>query len=286
MLWFFIYRYFGIWGLKIVNLIAFVLLFFIQYNLGKKSYRFDTVLIALFLFSFYVGTNLNAVAGEQDDFLFPLFFSLGILLYRNKAKAFWAGLLMGIGFLFKFSLGIFFVGFILFLLIKRKWVDTALSVTGMLIPFLCLNFIDSFHSFDNFLYSMGIQSGYSSWGNVIFKFFSTGIIFAILVSIWTLFHEKNDTNLMFFLIATMYPLYALINKDAFSASYIMMSGMIFFSFLIAEFLLKNKYFGKGKKRNLLILGTLIFYFIVTSMITLHNASQNPNDVSGRHSLIN
>ncbi|UCC39883.1 MAG: glycosyltransferase family 39 protein [Candidatus Aminicenantes bacterium] len=285
VVWYSVVRFFGIWGLKIVNLVAFVFLFIIQYMMGKKSYKRDSLLIALFLFSFYVGTNLNLVAGEQDDFFSPLFFCLGVLIYLYRGNAFLSAFLMGLGFLFKFSAGIFFVGFVLYLLIKKKWRQVVLSTAGMVIPFLTLNLIDGFYSLNNFFYAFQAQHGYSSWGAILFKFFSTGIVFAVVFSLWTLFHEKSNTNLLFFIIPSLYPVYALLNRVAYSASYVMMFGILFFSFLLAEFLLKNRYFGKGKKRTFLIFGALVFYLVITSLITLHNLSRDPENAYEAISLI-
>jgi hypothetical protein len=278
LLWFLTYHRFSIWGLKIFNIICFILLFVIQYFLGRKIYKHNTIVIALFLFSFYIGTNLNIIAGEQDDNLAILLFSLGVLLYVYIGRVFLSSLLMGMGFLFKFSTGIFYVGFVLNLLIKRNWRGFLLSGLGMSIPFLCINFIDHFNSTRILLTSFAIQVGCSAWGNVWFKLFSTGILFSFLMSLWVCLKEKNDFNLLFFMISSSYLFYVLINRDAYAASYIMMQSILFSSFLIAEFLLKNEYFGKGTFRNFIIGGILILYLLISTLVIHHNISQDTTHI--------
>jgi hypothetical protein len=270
LLWFFTYHHFGIWGLKIVNLASFILMFIVQYLIGRKKYSHPTTLIALFLFSFYVGTNLNIIAGEQDDNLATLLFSLGILFYLYRGGTFFPSLLMGIGFLFKFSTGIFYLGFALYLLVKRDWKGFLLSGIGMLLPFLYINFIDHFYSAHILLKSLGFQAGYSTWEDVYFKLFSTGMLFSFLISLWVFLNEKKDHNLLFFLLSSIYLLYVVVNRDVAAASFVMMQSIFFSSFLIGEFLIKNEYFGKGVLRRIIIGIVLLIYFFITLLITQYN----------------
>lgn len=268
--WFFIYQHSGIWGLKVINIMSFIALFAVQYFIGRKVYKYSILVVALFLFSFYVGTNLNVIAGEQDDSLAMLLFSLGILWYLKKDRVFLPSLLMGIGFLFKFSIGVFYSGFIVYLVIKRKWKRCLLSTAGMLAPFICVNLIDHFHSLNILLISFGIQSGFSSWGIIYFKLFSTGMLFSFLISLWVCIKEKSDFNTLFFWLSSSYLFYVLLIREAHSASSGMMQSLLFSSFLIATFLFKNEYFFKRIPRPSIIVIVLVLYLLITTAITAHN----------------
>jgi hypothetical protein len=278
LIWTFFYNHFGAWGLKAVNLVCFILLFVIQYFLGSKLYKRNTIIIALFLFSFYIGTNLNIIAGEPDDNIAVLLFSSGILLYVYAGRVFLSSLLMGIGFLFKFSTGIFYLGFILTLLIRRDFKGFFLSALGLILPFICINFIDNFNSARVLISSLLIQSGFSGWGEVGFKLLSTGMLLSFLISLWVCLKEKNSHNFLFFMVSSSLLFYVLINRDAYSSSYIMMQSVLFSSFLIAEFILKNKYFGKGFSRKLIISGILIIYLLISALVVYHNISKDTNSI--------
>jgi len=88
LLWFYLYRAGGLVGLQLFNLLVFVLLFLTVYALGKGRYGTPTIILALFLFAFYAGTNRNISAGEPDDNIAALFFGLGVLFYLNTGRVF------------------------------------------------------------------------------------------------------------------------------------------------------------------------------------------------------
>jgi hypothetical protein len=110
VLWHMIYCTSGVAGLKLFNLAVYVALCLVLIALGRRVYEDRVVAVALLVFGFYVGTTLNVVAGEQDDNVSALLFSLGVLTYLRGGR-FSSGLLMGAAFVFKFSAGIFFAGF-------------------------------------------------------------------------------------------------------------------------------------------------------------------------------
>jgi len=57
-----------------------------------------------------------------------------------------------------------------------------------------------------------------------------------------------------------------------------MQSVFFSSFLIAEFILKNKYFGKGFSRKLIISGILITYLLISVLVVYHNISKDTNSI--------
>ncbi len=237
LLWFYIYQAGGLVGLQLFNLVVFVLLFLTVYALGKGRYRTPTIILALFLFAFYAGTNRNIAAGEADDNIAALFFGLGVLYYLNTGRVLLSALLMGLAFLFKFWVAVFCLGFAIYLLTQGRLHHLWLAGLGMGLPFLLINCIDGFQSMRSLLISLSVQKGISPWQNVGFKMLSTGMIFSVLASAWTWLKHRNTPNTLFFVIPATYFLYVLLNRDAFAASFVMMQCLMFSSFLIAECLL-------------------------------------------------
>ncbi len=264
-LWFYLYQSFGILGLKLFNLLIFALLFLTQYFLGRTRYSERGIVIALFLFAFYVGTNRNVVAGEPDDNLAVLFFSLGILVYVNRKRSLYSSLLMGLGFLFKFWVAVFFVGFVLYLLTRKFWRDFWLACVGMLLPFLIINCVDGFESMRGLLISLGMQRGYSDWGSVGYKMLSTGLAPSVLISGYAWLKNRNEQNTLFFFVPSTYFIYVIIQRDAFAASFVMMLCMVFSSFVIAEFILRAL-----NSRGLILGAIFAIYLALTSAITYQN----------------
>ena len=267
-LWFYLYQSFGIIGLKLFNLLIFVLLFLTQYFLGRTRYGERTIIIALFLFAFYVGTNRNVVAGEPDDNLAALFFSLGILAYIDGKGFFYSALLMGFGFLFKFWVAIFFTGFGLYLLTRKHWRDFLLACVGVFLPFLFINCVDGFEGMRGLLTSLGIQRGYSDWGSVAYKMMSTGMAPSVLISAYVWLKNRNEQNTLFFFIPSAYFIYVIIQRDAFAASFVMMLCVVFSSFLIAEFI------SRTANRGLSLAAIFAIYLGLASVITYRNLYQD------------
>src|SRR5262249_34172283 len=140
--WFSVHEWFGIRGLLTFNLAAFVALCAVQYGLGRRRYDESTRVVAMVLFAFYVGTHRNVVAGESDDNVPALLFALGMLIYVNTRRVLPAGLVIGIGFLFKFWVAIFSLGFVAYLVWKKSWRDLAWALAAMGVPFIALNGVD------------------------------------------------------------------------------------------------------------------------------------------------
>lgn len=237
-----------------------------MYALGKGRYSTPTIVLALFLFAFYAGTNRNIAAGEPDDNIAALFFSLGVLVYLSTARTFLSSLIMGVGFLFKFWVAIFCAGFGLYLLLKKPLRDHWLAALGMGAPFLLINFVDGFESMRALWVSSELQRGYSTWESVGFKMLSTGMLVSVLISGWTWLKQRNDHNTLFFLLSSSYGIYVLVNRDAWAVSFVMMQCIIFSSFLIAECVLYVTHWS-DRLRNPVIIVLCTIYLMVTSVIT-------------------
>lgn len=267
LLWFYLYQACGLVGLQLFNLLVFVSLFLTVYALGKGRYSTPTIVLALFLFAFYAGTNRNIAAGEPDDNIATLFFSLGVLWYLNTRRVFPASLLMGLAFMFKFWVAVFCVGFGFYLLTEGRLRPLWLAGLGMVLPFLLINCIDGFQSMRALLISLNVQKGISPWEVVGFKMLSTGMIFSLLASAWTWLKHRNKHDTLFFVIPATYFLYVLLNRDAFAASFVMMPCLMFSSFLIAEFLLMPTILQNGRFRSGAIVVFCAAYLGVTAAIT-------------------
>ena len=267
LIWFHLYQSGGLVGLQVFNVLVFVLLFLTVYGLGKGRYDAPTIILALFLFAFYTGTNRNISAGEPDDNIAALLFGLGVLWYLNTTRVFPASLLMGVAFLFKFWIAVFCVGFGLYLVTQGRLRHLWLAGLGMVVPFLLINCIDGFQSIRSLLISLNVQKGISPWQNVSFKMLSTGMIFSFLASAWTWLKYRNKHNTMFFAIPGTYFLYILLNRDAFAASFVMMQCLMFWSFLIGEFLLMPLVLGRDRFRARAIVVFCVAYLGITAAIT-------------------
>lgn len=282
LLWAWLYGFVGVWGLKLVNLAAFLLLVLMQLRFGETRYSRDTTVVALFLFAFYPGTNLNVVAGEQDDCVSAVFFSLGLLLAVQRRAAFAAGLLMGVAFVFKFSAGIFYAGVALWVLVTGGWRAALWSATGMALPFVLLNVGDQGASLRNLVHSIGLHLGYSTWSGVGFKLLSTGLLVAAVLPWWVWWRERTDANLLCCLIPSAYLAYVLLSRDAFSASYLMMQGMFVASFPLAEIVLRGAFSGGRISRRMAVGSVLAAYLVIVTAITGRNVLHDLLDVRSPH----
>lgn len=267
ILWFYVYQAAGLTGLKIFNLLIFISLFFTAYALGKGRYGDSTIVLALFLFAFYAGTNRNIAAGEPDDNIAALFFGLGALVYLNTARPFPSALLMGLAFLFKFWAVIFCAGFGLYLLSTGRWREVWLAGVGMLLPFLLINFFDGFQSLRSLWISLNVQKDITPWREVGLKMLSTGMIFSLLGSAWTWLKCRSDVNTLFFLPTATYFVYVLAVRDAFAASFVMMLCLMFSSFLIAELFCTQTVLRNRRLRRAAMVVSSCLYIAITSAIT-------------------
>lgn len=234
LIWFRAYDWFGVLGLKLANLTAFVLLFVAAYRLAAPYFPRRTVLLGLFLLAFYAGTNRNVVAGEPDDNVAALLFSVAVLAFLNRGSRLWAGVLMGVGFLFKFWIAVFGLAVGVFLLWKRRWRDAALVTAGAALPFLIVSAIDRGQSLRSLLVSERIQNELSSWTDLLSRTVSTGLLFAFLASAWSWRRDRTDVKTLYFLIFVFYVAYVFINRDAFTMTFVMMQCLVFCAFLIAD----------------------------------------------------
>jgi hypothetical protein len=273
ILWYELFDLAGPWGMKTFNMLVFVALLGVQFLTGRRLYDRATLLLALFLFAFYVGTHRNVMAGEPDDMMAALFFSTGLLVFLNRDRVIGASLLMGLGLLFKFWVGIFFGGFVLFLLTERRWTALPAAVIAFLVPYGFINLIDGYASFAALLWSFGQQSGYDDWSHIVWRLFSTGLLPAVLVSAWTAARDPSRQNRLFFLVPIPYFAYVFLMRDAHAASAVMMLGMMYFGFLIGEFLLRSPYLGKGLVRRRLVTGVLALYVAVMGGLAYYGAQE-------------
>jgi 4-amino-4-deoxy-L-arabinose transferase-like glycosyltransferase len=129
----------GLWGLRLFNLVAFASLLIVQYRLGREWFSKWAVLAGVFLLAFYPGSHRTVSFGEPEDNLVSLLMAIGILwLVRSRRPAV-AGLFMGLAFLFKFWVAVFIVGFLVHFVWKRQWRELILAGVAAGMPFLILN---------------------------------------------------------------------------------------------------------------------------------------------------
>lgn len=274
VLWYGVYHASGLWGLKLVNLGLFAGLLALHARLGRKLFDTKVVLLASVLFAFYPGTNLNVAVGEQDDLVTLLFFALGIWRFVSRRDAFVPGLLIGIAFLFKFSAAIFALGFVLYLLVRRQPRAAAVSILGMALPFVLLNALDGLASARNLAYAVGVQQGFSSWRGVGFKLLSTGLLPSVALSWWVWWRRREDAHLLFTLIPTAYLGYVILNRDAWAAGFVMMQGLFFASFPLAEILARETLETSWMRRRTAVAAALAAYLLISTSITFVNAIQD------------
>jgi hypothetical protein len=277
--WSWIHAHAGVAGLKAVNLACFLALFALQHALGRKAYSLQAVAVALFLFAFYVGTNLNVVAGEQDDMVCALLIATGVLLHVRTGGTLSASLLLGLAFLFKFTAAVFWVGFAAYLLVRRRSWSLLLAGAGAAAPFILFNLLTGGSGLASLERSLEIQRAYSTWTEVGFKLLSTGMALSVLVSAWMVWRDPAGHDVLFFCLSAAYLPYVVIMRDAFSASYVMMTCMVFASFPIARFLLDRK--EKLAHGRSLLLGALLAYLVATTGITVHNLVRDTRPLAAR-----
>lgn len=270
-LWYAVFHAAGLWGLKLLNLALFAVLLVLHARLGLAAFPAGTVLIAAALFAFYPGTCLNVAVGEQDDLATLVLFALGVVLFLERRGAFLPGLLMGAAFLFKFSAAVFCAGFVLFLLLARRPRAVAAAVAGMALPFLLLNVLDGLASARNLAYALGVQQGFSSWRGVGFKLASTGLLPAALLSLWAWSRRRDETRLLLALQPTAYLAYVILNRDAWAAGFVMMQGIFFSSFLLAELLEDDALRPRFLSRRTAVGVALAAWLLVGTSISVANA---------------
>ena len=278
LLWYGLYRHAGVAGLTTFNVLCFLALCAAGYRLGRDRYDGPTRAIALLLFAFYVGTHRNIVAGEPDDNLAALLFTVGVLTYLEARRPLLAGLAMGVGFLFKFWIPIFAIGFALFLVRQRLWRDLGWALAGMALPFLLVNLVDGMASFRCLLISIDKQHGFSNWSSLGFKLFSTGLLPMAVVTTLVWWRRRTEFRTLFWLLSIVYPAYVVLNRDAFAASFVLMLSMVFGSFLLAEGLQAIVRRLPRRMQSGALASVLATYLLVTSAVTYHNLYRDAQPV--------
>lgn len=274
VLWYSLFDAAGPYGLKLFNALAFIAVFIVQYFSGRHFYDRRTRLIALFLFAFYVGSHRNVMAGESDDMLAALLFAIGLLSYQQVGRASAASVLMGLGFLFKFWTAIFFGGFFVYLLQEKRWKESALAALAFLVPFAVVNLLDGFASLSALLWSIGIQSGFSGWDAIGWRLLSTGLLPAVLASGWSVIRDPRRVNRLFFFVPGSYVAYVLIMRDAFAASAVMMLCMVYFGFLIAEFLVRGLSAQAPYVRRRALAAVLVSYAVISAGLAAYGTERS------------
>ena len=273
--WYKLYESFGVYGLKAYNLAAFALLFGLQYAIGRRYFPNRVTAAALFIFAFYVGTNLNVAAGEQDDMTAALFFTLGVTLYVYGRGAFLAALVMSAGVLFKYTAGIYAMGFIAYLIYTRDKRQLLLALAGLTLPFLCLNLVTGFSSMGALLKIANLKRNAFSLENLfLYKFFSTGMLLFLLLSAWAVLRDRSRPNVLLFCLSTIYIVFTVATLNTYSSGFHMMQSVLFSSFLVAQVFFMDTYPGGVKPGRLFLVSFFVLYLLVTTAITLRNLSRD------------
>jgi hypothetical protein len=237
------YRLFDRWGLvglRAANAAIFLLLGALVLALGRGRFDVATRHLALFLFAFYPGTQRSIVAGELDDQLATLFLAIGILVYLDRRRVFAGAVLVGMGFLFKFWVAAFGLGFLVFLLVTRRARCLPIALAGLGLPFVAVSVLDGGGSLHALFVSLGLSVHHSTWDKVAFKVFSTGLLpcAAVAVASWAE-GERRDVDTLFLCLALSYVAYIFVARDAWAASTMMMTWLMFGSYLLAAWMLRR-----------------------------------------------
>ena len=273
--WYKLYESFGVYGLKAFNLAVFALLFALQYAIGRKYFPNRVTAAALFIFAFYAGTNLNVAAGEQDDMTAALFFTLGVALYAYGRGAFLAALVMSAGVFFKYTAGIYALGFVVYLVYTRNIRQLFLALAGLILPFLCLNVATGFSSLGALLKISKLKRNIFYPENlVLYKFFSTGMLLFLLLSVWAVIRDRSRPNVLLFCLSSVYIVFAVVTLNTYSSGFHMMQSVLFSSFLVSQVLFMDTYPVGVKPGRLFRVTFLVLYLLVTTAITLRNLSRD------------
>lgn len=230
-----LYERFGAGSLASLNLAAVLALCGVQVALGRGHYAPRTVLAALLLLAFYTGTNRNVIAGEPEDNLAALCLAAGVLVHVRGGPALLAGLLLGVGILFKYWVGIFCLGLALPLVAWRRWRTLAGLAAGAALPLAVLSLVDGGASLRGLLVSERFNRAWTGWRLVGFKLISTGMLFAFATSAWGWWRRRDDRrSTLFFCLATSFVAYVVVTGHAWPANFVMMACLVFSGFLIAE----------------------------------------------------
>lgn len=103
-------------------------------------------------------------------------------------------------------------------------------------PLLLASALFAYYPGTNLNVAADVQQGFSSGRGVGFKLLSTGLLPAVALSWWVWGKRRDDAHLLFALVPTAYLAYVILNRDAWAAGFVMMQGVFFASFPLAELL--------------------------------------------------
>lgn len=287
MAWYQVYSHLGVYGLKAFNLAVFVLLFALQYALGRKYFPPLVTAAALFIFSFYTWTNLTVAAGEQDDMASVLFFTAGVVLYVYGRGVFLAALVMSAGLLLKYTAGIYILGFIIYLIYTRDMRQLLMALAGLSLPFLCFNVLTGFSNADALLRISNFERHFldSPFELVVLKFFSTGMFLFLPLSAWAVWRNRSRLNVLLFCLSSVYFVFFLATWSAYSSGFHMVQSVLFSSFLVAQVFLTDTLPGGLRPGRLFRLSAVVLYILATTAVTINNISLDTRPVIGHAALL-
>ena len=230
----------GLGGLHAANLTSFILLGALVLALGRGRFDATARLLALVIFAFYTGTQRSIVAGELDDQLATLLLATGMLWHLARGGIVVAALLVGMGFLFKFWVAIFGLGFAVYLLVTGRARALPPAVAGMGLPFAVVSLFDGGGSIHALVTSVGLSTHFSTWDKVAIKVFSTGLVPCALVAAASWAEgERRDVDTLFLCLVCSYVAYVFLARDAWATSTMMMTCLVFSSHLLAAWMVRR-----------------------------------------------
>jgi hypothetical protein len=256
--------------------VVYVALFVVQLALARRLAGDEAALVSAVLFAFYVGTGRNVVAGEPDDMVAGLLVASGILSWVALRGSGLAGALIGVGCLFKFWAGIFFVGFAAHLALTRRWRELVLASVSCVVPFLLVNLVDGGQSARGLAFSAGIQRGYSSWVAVAFKLVSTGLLVGTLVAAYEQWRRPTEWGRLLLPLTVAYPAYVVLMRDAHASSFVAMLWIVFAGPLLAVWLLGLPQL--ATKGPVVIVATLACYAALATSMTAYRLHHDTQDL--------
>jgi hypothetical protein len=276
LLWYRVFTLGGVVAIKAANLALFIALYVVQLLLARRLVSDEAALVSAILFAFYVGTNRNVVAGEPDDMVVSLCVAAAILVWTATRRAGPAGLLIGIGFVFKFSAAIFAIGFAAFLVGERRWRDLAVAGVAAALPIALVCLVDGGQSLRGLVASTGVQSGYNSWPAVAFKLVSTGILAGTAVAVWQQWRRPTDHGRLLVPLTVAYPVYIVLMRDAHAASFVGMLWLVFAGPLLASWLLELT--ADPQRRRSVAAVALAAYVAAATAVTVYRLHHDTQDL--------
>jgi hypothetical protein len=263
-----IYERWGLTGIRAANASVFVLLAVGALAISRRRFDDPTRLLALFLFAFYVGTQRSIVAGELDDHMATLLLAAGVLLLLERDALLPAALLVGTGFLFKFWVAIYALGLLTFLALTGRARRMPTALLGFALPFAALVPFDHGGSLRALLTSTGLSMHYSTWSGVAFKCLSTGLLpAAILAALAWMERGRRDADTLLLCVSSSYLAYVLLARDAFVASTMMATCLVFSSPLVAAWLVHRARPWTARARWAALAGVVLVYPVATTFVT-------------------